>query len=79
MRAVTAGIAALARQHGLQMKWLDQASLRRAGADAFLAVAAGNAGAVAGIARLQYRPARRAPAVPTSRWSARASSSTPAE
>ncbi len=46
----------LARQHRLQMKWFDQASLRRAGAGAFLAVAAGNAGADAGIAKLSYRP-----------------------
>ena len=46
----------LARRHRLQMKWFDQASLRRAGAGAFLAVAAGNAGADAGIAKLSYRP-----------------------
>jgi len=49
----------LARQHGLALRWLDERALRRAGAGAFLAVAAGNAGAGAGIAHLRYRPARR--------------------
>jgi leucyl aminopeptidase len=52
-------IARLARTHGLGMRWLDERALRRAGARAFLAVAAGNAGAGAGIAHLKYRPARR--------------------
>ena len=51
-------IAELARQHGLRFKWLDEQALRRAGANAFLAVAAANERPVAGIAHLQYRPAR---------------------
>src|SRR5262249_56334317 len=37
---------------------LDERALRRAGANAFLAVAAGNAEGGAGIAHLRYRPAR---------------------
>jgi len=51
-------IAELARLHGLRFKWLDEQALRRAGANAFLAVAAANERPVAGIAHLQYRPAR---------------------
>jgi leucyl aminopeptidase len=42
------------------MTWLGEPALRRAGANAFLAVAAGNERPVAGIAHLQYRPRRRA-------------------
>lgn len=49
-------IAALARQHGWRMKFLDIAALKRAGAGAFLAVAQGSPDADAGIVRLQYRP-----------------------
>ena len=49
----------LARQHGLSLRWLDERALRRAGAEAFLAVAAGNAQRGAGIAHLKYRPPRR--------------------
>jgi leucyl aminopeptidase len=49
----------LARRHGLRMSWLGEPALRRLGANAFLAVAAGNARPTAGIARLSYRPARR--------------------
>ncbi len=52
-------IAELARKHGLGFKWLDEQALRRAGANAFLAVAAANEQRVAGIAQLQYRPGRR--------------------
>ena len=52
-------IAELARNHGLGFKWLDEAALRRAGANAFLAVSAANEQRVAGIAHLKYRPARR--------------------
>ena len=52
-------IAELARNHGLDFKWLDEAALRRAGAGAFLAVSAANEQRVAGIAHLKYRPARR--------------------
>jgi len=51
-------IAELARRHGLSFKWLDEEALRRAGANAFLAVAAANERPVAGIAHLQYRPPR---------------------
>ena len=54
----------LARRHGLTMRWLGEAALRRAGANAFLAVAAGNGHRDAGIARLSYRPARRRTAAP---------------
>jgi leucyl aminopeptidase len=52
-------IAELARKHGLSFKWLDEEALRRAGANAFLAVSAANEESVAGIAQLQYRPGRR--------------------
>jgi leucyl aminopeptidase len=51
-------IARLARSHRLILRWLDERALRRAGANAFLAVAAGNAEDGAGIAHLSYRPAR---------------------
>ncbi len=47
----------LARRHGLRFSWLGEKQLRRLGAGAFLAVAAGNARRdAAGIARLSYRP-----------------------
>ena len=52
-------IGELARKHGLGFKWLDEQALKRAGANAFLAVAAANEHRVAGIAHLKYRPARR--------------------
>ncbi len=52
-------ITALARRHGLQLRWWDEAALRRAGAGAFLAVSAGNAARDAGIAQLRYRPRKR--------------------
>jgi leucyl aminopeptidase len=52
-------ISELARKHGFSFKWLDESALRRAGANAFLAVSAANEQPVAGIAHLQYRPARR--------------------
>ena len=58
-RGYRQAIARLARQHGLTLRWLDERRLRRAGANAFLAVAAGNAESGAGIAHLKYRPARR--------------------
>ncbi|HUI59504.1 MAG TPA: hypothetical protein VLX90_04745, partial [Steroidobacteraceae bacterium] len=57
-RGYHAAVATLARQHGLGFKWLDEATLRRAGANAFLAVSAGNTRRDAGIARLMYRPSR---------------------
>jgi leucyl aminopeptidase len=58
-RGYRSAIGKLARTHGLSMRWLDERALRRAGAHAFLAVAAGNSGGGAGIAHLRYRPARR--------------------
>ena len=54
----------LARRHGLGLRWLGQSELRRAGANAFLAVARGNGHRDAGIAQLTYRPARRRAAAP---------------
>ncbi len=58
-RGYRSAIAALARAHGLTLRWLDERALRRAGANAFLAVAAGNAESGAGIAHLRYRGARQ--------------------
>ena len=58
-RSYHRAIAELAREHGLAMHWLDERALRRAGANAFLAVSSGNARPTAGIAHLRYRPARR--------------------
>jgi len=52
-------LGTLAHRHGLAMRWLDEDALRRLGANAFLAVAAGNAKRVAGIAHLRWRPAGR--------------------
>jgi leucyl aminopeptidase len=52
-------IAALARERGIAMRWLDEPALRRLGAQAFLAVSAGNAQRTAGIAHLRYRPRGR--------------------
>jgi len=52
-------LTTLARRHRLTLRWLDERALRRAGANAFLAVAAGNSQGGAGIAHLKYRPARR--------------------
>jgi leucyl aminopeptidase len=51
-------ITRLARQHSLKLRWLDERALRRLGAHAFLAVAAGNDAGGAGIAHLSYRPPR---------------------
>jgi len=58
-RGYRRAIAELAREHGVSMRWLDERALKRAGANAFLAVSAGNAQRAAGIAHLSYRPARR--------------------
>jgi leucyl aminopeptidase len=52
-------IEQLAAQHGLSMRWMDEAALRRCGAHAFLAVAAGSGERTAGIAHLRYRPRGR--------------------
>jgi leucyl aminopeptidase len=57
-------IAQLARVHGLRLRWLDERQLRRLGANAFLAVAAANTQRNAGIAHLEYRPARAGRARP---------------
>jgi leucyl aminopeptidase len=46
----------LAREHRLAARWYDERALRRLGAGAFLAVAAGNASRDAGILQLKYRP-----------------------
>jgi leucyl aminopeptidase len=51
-------ITRLAREHALTLRWFDERALRRLGANAFLAVAAGNAQGGAGIAHLSYRPPR---------------------
>ena len=58
-RAYRRVIAELARRHGLSMRWLGEPALRRLGANAFLAVAAGNPERSAGIVHLRYRPPRR--------------------
>jgi leucyl aminopeptidase len=58
-RGYRKALVQLARAHGLTLRWLDERALRRAGAHAFLAVAAGNAARGAGIAHLTYRPKRR--------------------
>ncbi len=49
-------IAKLARTNKLGLTWLDEQSLRRLGANAFLAVSAANVTRDAGIAHLTYRP-----------------------
>ncbi len=56
-RAYRKTLARLARGAGASFKWLGERELRRAGAGAFLAVAAGNASRDAGIARLTWSPA----------------------
>jgi leucyl aminopeptidase len=58
-RGYNRAIAELARTNGLSFKWLDEQALRRAGANAFLAVSAANEQPGAGIAHLRYRPGRR--------------------
>ncbi len=58
-RGYRAALTQLTRRHGLEMTWLGEQALRRAGANAFLAVAAGNESPDAGIAHLRYRPGRR--------------------
>jgi len=63
-RGYRTAVTQLARRNGLEMTWLGEQALRRAGANAFLAVAAGNESPVAGIAHLKYRPARRRAGAP---------------
>ena len=55
-RGYHTAIAKLARTHKLGFNWLDEDALRRAGANAFLAVSAANLKRDAGIAHLTYRP-----------------------
>jgi leucyl aminopeptidase len=55
-RAYRESIGELAKEYGFKMRWLDEAELRKLGANAFLAVSAGNANRDAGIAHLEYRP-----------------------
>lgn len=57
----------LARDRSITMRWLDEGALRKLGAGAFLAVAAGNPDRNAGIAHLSYRPAKRAAQLSTMR------------
>jgi leucyl aminopeptidase len=57
-------ITQLAREHALSLRWLDERALKRLGANAFLAVAAANQEAGAGIAHLSYRPTRARVASP---------------
>ena len=49
-------LATLARRHGWRMRVHDEASLRRLGAGAFLAVARGSARRDAALVHLEYRP-----------------------
>ncbi|HEY6482112.1 MAG TPA: hypothetical protein VIY54_01165 [Steroidobacteraceae bacterium] len=63
-RSYRAVVSELARRHGLGLNWLDERALRRAGANAFLAVAAANERPDAGIAHLTYRPRRSAARAP---------------
>jgi leucyl aminopeptidase len=58
-RGYRAALSQLSRRYGLELTWLGEQALRRAGANAFLAVAAGNESPGAGIAHLRYRPRHR--------------------
>ncbi len=60
-------IAELAKRFGLKARWLDETELRKLGANAFLAVSAGNAERTAGIAHLEYRPKVGRKAIATKR------------
>ena len=57
-RGYRAALTQLARAHSLKLRWLDERTLKRLGANAFLAVSAANQEAGAGIAHLSYRPTR---------------------
>lgn len=57
-------LGALARQHRWDLRFFDEAALKRLGAGAFLAVARANAHRAAGIVRLRYRATRGRSAVP---------------
>ena len=52
-------VAALARRHGWRMRVYGEAALKRLGAGAFVAVAAGSANRDAALVHLQYRPRAR--------------------
>lgn len=58
-RGYRRAIHTLCRGAGLSFSFLDERRLKRLGANAFLAVSAGNAARNAGIAHLKYRPAGR--------------------
>jgi leucyl aminopeptidase len=53
-------LTALARRHGLSLRWHGESQLAKLGANAFLAVSRGNARRDAGIAELRYTPRGRA-------------------
>jgi leucyl aminopeptidase len=63
-RAYRRAITELAKNHRLGLTWLDENALRRAGANAFLAVSQANRHRDAGIAHLTYRPSRKKSASP---------------
>jgi len=63
-RGYRRAITQLARDNNLTMRWLDEAALKKLGANAFLAVSRGNDEPVAGIAHLKYRPPRKAQRAP---------------
>ncbi len=58
--AYRAVLTTLAMKHNWEFEWLGEAELRKLNAGAFLAVAQGNATPEAGIARLRYRPGKKA-------------------
>ena len=58
-RAYRRALTRLAREAGATLRWYGEKELLRAGAGAFLAVAAGNASRDAGIAHLSWRPRAR--------------------
>jgi leucyl aminopeptidase len=70
-------LAALARRHGWRMRTFSEATLRRLGAGAFVAVARGSRKRDAALVRLEYGAAAPRHGGP-SRWSARDCASTPA-
>lgn len=63
-RTYRSALRDLARQRRWEFKFYDEATLKRLGAGAFLAVSRANERRDAGIVRLRYRPARRSSATP---------------
>jgi len=57
-------LTTLARQHRWDLRFFDEAALKRLGAGAFLAVARANSHRAAGIVRLRYRATKRRGAIP---------------